>query len=156
MGTKINRTFSFNQYTIDALELLMTNANISNASDYLRQLIDDECVRQKISIDKEEYHHTVSNRNERSELVRAVKNNSLEIAKQNAKLNEITKMLYQLRDGQNSYLNEINVDPTPYESETESDKVKQHPALVNAAANYDKKMRRLAIEKQNSGKQENR
>lgn len=149
MGTKINRTYSLDQYTVDCLVLLMTDANIDNASEYIRQLIIAECERRKISIDKEEYHHTVSNRNERSELARAVKNNSLEIAKQNAKLNEITKMLYQLRDGQNSYLNEINVDPTPYESETESDKVKQHPALVNAAVNYENKMRRLSIEKAN-------
>ena len=134
----------------------MTNANISNASDYIRQLIIAECERQGISVDKEELHHTVSNRNERSELVRIIKEIRLEIAKLKDKNALLEKQNEQQLNGVNAILNYYDVTETYLENETEKDKVKPNPIIVKSGINYENKMRRLAIEKQNKGKQENR
>lgn len=153
MSRKIHKTYSFNQSTLEQLELLMTKNNCSNSSEYISQLIEAECVRQEIVIEKEELHDSVSNKAARSEVMRELAQIKLQLSSINFKLKDNNVMTYQIRDAQNTQLNFIQGKTdgatTFYESETET--AQPNDCLVQSAVNYENKMRRLSVEKANKG-----
>lgn len=157
---KINRTFSFTPETVEKLEMLLMQINNNNASDYIRWLIDCECERQEISVEKEELHESVSKKNSKSEINRRLAQLELQISSLNYKLKDVCLMLYQILNGMNAQLNylsgKVDAPSTFYEYESEKDlpkdtSVLQNPILSNSASNYENKMRRLSIEKANKG-----
>ena len=157
---KINKTYSFNPDTIEKLEMLLTQLSTDNASDFIRWLIDCECERQEISIEKEELHNSESKKYSKSEINRRLAQLELQISRLNYKLKDALLMNYQILNAVNAILNymsgKVDTPSTFYEYESENDLPKdtsilQNPILTNSASNYENKMRRLSIEKANKG-----
>lgn len=145
--TKVNRTFSFTQDTIQKLELLMTATDNSNASEYIRLLIDNECSRQNINLEKDVTYNTNTNKPAKSEIIRKLNEIELLLSKLNYRLGDNNLLTYEIRDTVNSYAEFVGCDYVSADKDIPG--AKPHDCITQSEDNYNNKLRRLSIEKAN-------
>ena len=154
MAEKINCTLALTKKSKEMLNMLYMKSTIKTVSEYVRWLIQEECDRQGINIEKEEIHHKSSTGNAAldkiNDAVHFLLNKVEIIEEQNKTLlaennslkavnKEQSRILYKLLAGQDTYLNEIQI--------------KADEIYERAEKEYNEKQRKLSIEKANSGKQ---
>lgn len=153
MAEKMNCTLALTKKSKEMLNMLYMKSTIKTLSEYVRWLIQEECDRQGINIEKEEIHHKSLTGNAALDKVNGAVHlllNKVEIIEEQNKTlladnnslkavnKEQSRILNKLQAGQNTYLNEIQIN---------ADEIYER-----AEKEYNEKQRKLSIEKANSGK----